>query len=538
MKLSTRLAIMIAISAIGLVLVGGFGLMSLHRSLLNERQAQIENLLKMSLALLDQLNAQETAGKLTHEEAQSRAATTLAGLRNGNVYLFARNADNMFVAHVNPDRVGKVDLGAKVADGRNVVQVYRDALAEQGAFAYVTIPTAKPGAKTEDVSDKLNGVTVFKPWNWTIGTGFFVDDINASFRRYAFEMAVVGFVMLAISIGFALFSVRRIHASLGGEPDTAAHAVSLLASGNLNQAIPSAPKGSLIHSLGHMQDSLKNMIGRIQQQAEALTSAAGQIRDTMQDIARATENSSEAAASTAASVEELTVSVSTIADSARETESHSGKTDELARGGVVQVEGAAEEIRKVSGQIDTASEQVGMLAERSYQIGSIANEIKEIAEQTNLLALNAAIEAARAGEQGRGFAVVADEVRKLAERTAKATQEINTTLQSIQSEISTAVASMQAAAPQAAHSADMANIAAGSLRDISVSAEAMLSRIHDVAYATSEQSAASGNIASHVEHIANALSETDRAVRDAHTAVSSLSTMAQDINAALLIFRV
>lgn len=132
MKLSTRLIVMIAMGAIGLLLVGSFGLYSLRASMLAERHAQIENLLKMSVGLFEQLHAQESAGKLSRQEAQARAAEALAGLRNENNYLFARNAEDMFVAHVNPARLGKVDKGAKLADGRHVVEVYREALARQG----------------------------------------------------------------------------------------------------------------------------------------------------------------------------------------------------------------------------------------------------------------------------------------------------------------------------------------------------------------------------------------------------------------------
>ena len=189
-------------------------------------------------------------------------------------------------------------------------------------------------------------------------------------------------------------------------------------------------------------------------------------------------------------------------------------------------------------QIESASQEIGDLAERTRQIGGIANVIKEIADQTNLLALNAAIEAARAGEQGRGFAVVADEVRKLAERTTQATNEIANTIQAVQADTAHVVASMQAVAPQVARGVEMAEGAAQSLREISEGTQVTLGKIRDVAHATAEQTSASNSIAANVERIASMLEQADKSVRGASDSAASLSKMALDINATVSKFRV
>jgi methyl-accepting chemotaxis protein len=537
MKLSSRLIIIVATSVLGLLVVGGIGLSSLRSSLLAERHVQIENLLRMSAGLLDSLHAQEQAGTLTRDEAQKRAVQALAGLRNGNNYVFARNADDVFVAHVNPDRMGKVDKGNKLPDGRFIVDAYRDALAQQGEVAFLNILQAKPGAKETDVLNKLNGVMVFKPWGWTLGTGFFTDDIESAFRTYALVTVLAGLLILAVTIGVSVYSARAIYARLGGEPDYAARMVSAVAAGDLSQHLAPAPAGSLIAALGEMQASIKGMIGQVHGQSIALAEAAREIEGTMEQLSHAAQNSSDATASTAASVEEMAVSVGMIADSARETEEHSSRAVSLAHEGETQAESATQEIQRISVEVESASTQLGELVTRSRQIDGIANEIKEIADQTNLLALNAAIEAARAGEQGRGFAVVADEVRKLAERTAKSTQEIAVTIQAIQHDTGAMVDSMQAVTPQVARGVSMAEAAAASLREISQSANSTLDKIRDVARATAEQNAASNNIAAQVERFASMADESDHAVRGAHASVASLSTMAAQINAALGRFR-
>ncbi|MFT4173497.1 MAG: methyl-accepting chemotaxis protein [Rhodocyclaceae bacterium] len=537
MKLSSRLIIIVATSVLGLLVVGGIGLSSLRSSLLAERHMQIENLLKMSAGLLNSLQAQEQAGTLSHEDAQKQAVQALSGLRNGNNYVFARNADDVFVAHVNPDRVGKVDKGNKLPDGRFIVDAYRDALAQQGDIAYLDILQAKPGAKEGDVSNKLNGVMVFKPWGWTLGTGFFTDDIDSAFRSYALMTLLAGLLILGITIGVSAYSARAIYARLGGEPDYAARMVSAVAAGDLSQHLAAAPAGSLIAALGEMQVSMKSMIGQVHGQSVALADAARDIENTMEQLSQAAQSSSDATASTAASVEEMAVSVGMIADSARETEDHSLRAVNLAQEGQSQAAAATHEIQRIATEVESASVQLAELVTRSRQIDGIANEIKEIADQTNLLALNAAIEAARAGEQGRGFAVVADEVRKLAERTSKSTQEIAVTIQAIQHDTGAMVDSMQAVTPQVARGVDMAEAAAASLRQISESAGSTLDKIRDVARATAEQNAASNNIAAQVERFASMADESDHAVRGAHASVASLSTMAGEINAALGRFR-
>jgi len=192
----------------------------------------------------------------------------------------------------------------------------------------------------------------------------------------------------------------------------------------------------------------------------------------------------------------------------------------------------------IATSISGAAERIGTLVARANEIGTIAGVIKDIAAQTNLLALNAAIEAARAGEQGRGFAVVADEVRGLAERTAAATVQIEQMIGAIQGDTEHAVQAMETAKPQVHRGVELVDGAARSLREIRQGATDTLARVRDVANATREQSTASTAIAQQVEEIAQMVDHTSASVKQTATAAAELERTAERLGEMVRRFRV
>ena len=239
----------------------------------------------------------------------------------------------------------------------------------------------------------------------------------------------------------------------------------------------------------------------------------------------------------AAAIEEMTVSVRHISDSAHDTERESSQSVELADDGFERIQTASREINEIATTVSDASTRIHKLEERANQISSIAGVIKDIAGQTNLLALNAAIEAARAGEQGRGFAVVADEVRKLAERTSTATIEIEQMISGIQSETVLVVGAMSSALPQVEAGVMAAEGAAASLRQIKDGAESTLTRIREVASATKEQSEASTNIAQRVEQISQMVEETTAAMQSTAETAAEMERISSELSSLISRFR-
>ncbi|MNF57268.1 Methyl-accepting chemotaxis protein McpS [compost metagenome] len=296
--------------------------------------------------------------------------------------------------------------------------------------------------------------------------------------------------------------------------------------------------GQLQRALAEMQGNLRQMIATIRNESEELRGTAHRLSETSQSIVDGAGEQSDSATSMAAAMEQMIANIGQIAEHARNAQGISAQSEDLAGSGGKVILGVVEGMSRIAEAVNQSSSTITALGQSSEEIHSIIQVIKGIAEQTNLLALNAAIEAARAGEAGRGFAVVADEVRNLAARTAQSTQEITGMIQRIRETTQQAVDSMQTGVARVQDGVGLARQAGESINEIRSGAHRAAEVVEEISHTIGEQSRASSEVAQRVELIAQMSRHNSQAMQDLAHAAERLDRVASAMQSSVARFQI
>lgn len=333
-----------------------------------------------------------------------------------------------------------------------------------------------------------------------------VDEARAKERIHSASLLLLATLIISLgaAVAVAALMVRGLLAKLGGEPEYAVKIAHAIAGCDLTVHVGTRPgdDSSLLAAMKSMQGSLSQVIRNVNDSVGQLTQAASRLSASAGRVAQSSEHQHDATQAMAAAVEEISVGIEHITENANESRQATLKSGEMSEQGARVVGDAASEMAKIADAVSHSSRHIQALGEHSGKISEIVNVIKDIADQTNLLALNAAIEAARAGEQGRGFAVVADEVRKLAERTSQSTKEIGEMIDSIQKGTLNAVAGMEDGNARVGEGVRMVGLVKESIDRMKDNAGHIIAEVSGISDALREQSSAHNQVADSVARIA------------------------------------
>ncbi|MCI3945194.1 chemotaxis protein [Pseudomonas syringae] len=341
-------------------------------------------------------------------------------------------------------------------------------------------------------------------------------------------------IMILFCGGLAAALLSAILATALGRSTTARlqaaiDAATAIANGKLDTVIDTSSHDELPKAFDRMQNRLREMIQQISRASNQLALAVQQISGASEQLSGAIQEQSNSASMMAATIEELTVSIHHVSENADEAHQIASRSGEQSKEGALVIENTLSSMNGIAKTVQHSSAQVADLGQHSEHISSIISVIQGIADQTNLLALNAAIEAARAGEQGRGFAVVADEVRLLAQNTGKSTKEIAGMIEKIQAGVRETVESMRSGVIEVNSGVEMASTAGSAIVEIRDSSNKVLQVVDQISFALREQTVASQDVARSVERSAQMAEQNNMSVQELLKTSGGLNALASSL---------